>query len=301
MSSNSQDFKTGYVAIVGQPNVGKSTLVNNLLNFRLSITTPKPQTTRHRILGIKSGKNYQIIFWDTPGLIDPVYRLQSVMVKAAQAAIAEADVNLFLVEASAMSKPTAKDVDILNQLLLAAKPIILAINKVDLLEKRLLLPLIDAYRKLHGFVDIIPISAMKAENLDALEQVIVKQLPTGPAFYPQDALTEHPERFFVGEIIREKILLNYGEEVPYSTAVVIDEFREQKGRKDLIKARIVVEKNSQKAIIIGKGGSALKNVGQLARQEIEEFLGRPVFLELWVAVREKWRQKDTYLKEFGYE
>ena len=301
MSSNSQDFKTGYVAIVGQPNVGKSTLVNNLLNFRLSITTPKPQTTRHRILGIKSGENYQIIFLDTPGLIDPAYKLQSVMVKAAQAAIAEADVNLFLVEATARSKPAAKDVDILNKLVLAAKPIILAINKADLLEKRLLLPLIDAYQKLHSFADIVPISALHAENLDALEKVIVQQIPLGPAFYPQDALTEHPERFFVSEIIREKILMSYGEEVPYSTAVVIDEFREQKGRKDVIKARIVVEKNSQKAIIIGKRGTALKNVGQLARQEIEEFLGRPVFLELWVAVREKWRQNDTFLKEFGYE
>ncbi len=301
MSSIAQDFKTGYVAIVGRPNVGKSTLVNKLLSFRLSIITPKPQTTRHRILGIKSGENYQIIFWDTPGLIDPVYKLQSVMVKAAQTAIAEADVNLFLIEAAAKLEPAAKDVDILNHLILAAKPIILAINKVDLLEKRLLLPLIDAYQKLHNFADIVPISALQGENLGALEEVIVRLIPTGPAFYPQDSLTEHPERFFVSEIIREKILLSYGDEVPYSTAVVIDEFREQKGRKDLIKARIVVEKSSQKAIIIGKGGSALKKVGQLARQEIEEFLGRPVFLELWVAVREKWRQKDAFLKEFGYE
>jgi GTP-binding protein Era len=293
------DFKTGYVTIVGQPNVGKSTLVNKLLDFRLSITTPKPQTTRHRILGIKSGENYQVIFWDTPGLIDPAYRLQRAMLKAAQTAVTEADAILFVIEASAGL--SHKDVEIARILVSEKKPIVLAINKVDLVQKSLILPLIEAYHRLHFFTDIVPISALHGDNVDALEKAILQQLPAGPPLYPQDLVTEHPERFFVSEIIREKIFMSYGEEVPYSTAVVIDEFREQEGRKDLIKARIVVEKDSQKAIIIGKGGKALKNVGQLARQEIEQFLGRPVFLELWVAVREKWRQKDAFLKEFGYE
>jgi len=293
------NFKAGYVAIVGQPNVGKSTLTNELLKFRLSIITPKPQTTRHRILGILNGDNYQVIFLDTPGLIEPKYRLQEVMINAAVNATKDADLILFLVTAAA--KAQEKDLAILEIIKKTNKPVILVINKIDIVSKSIALPCIDEYRQKHQFEAIIPISALKKENLDELEQAIIRVLPYGQPFYPPDLVTEHPERFFVSEIIREKIFQNYGEELPYSTAVVIDEFKEQEGRKDVIKARIVVERASQKGIIIGKGGAALKNVGQQARIEIEEFLGRPVFLELWVAVRDKWRKKDMFLKEFGYE
>lgn len=294
-----QDFKSGYVAIVGQPNVGKSTLTNKLLKFQLSITTPKPQTTRHRILGIHSGDNFQMIFLDTPGIIEPGYLLQKAMMRAAQNAIKDADVILFLVEAS--MKPTKNDLGILERLIVAQKPIVLAINKIDLVDRKIVLPLIDAYFKLYDFSDILPISAKKETSLDILEKALLKKIPQGFPFYPVEDVTDHPERFFVSEIIREKIFQKYGDEIPYSTAIVIDEFVEKQGRKDLIKARIIVERDSQKAIIIGKGGSALKAVGKLARVDIEEFLGRPVFLELWVAVKEKWRKKDMFIKEFGYE
>lgn len=293
------NFKSGYVAVVGQPNVGKSTLTNNLLKFPLSITTPKPQTTRHRVLGILSGDDFQIIFLDTPGLIEPAYLLQKVMMRAAQNAINDADVILFMVEGGL--KPQEKDLAILKNFIESGKPIILAINKIDIVDKKNILPLIDIYRKTHDFSDIIPISALNGENLSDLQSAILKNIPVGHPFFPTDEVTEHPERFFVSEIIREKIFEKYSDEIPYSTAVVIDEFKERKGGKDYIKARIIVERDSQKAIIIGKGGKALKSVGQLARKEIEKFLDRPVYLELWVAVRGKWRKKDHFLKEFGYE
>jgi GTPase len=299
MEKISKDFKAGYVAVVGQPNVGKSTLTNKILKYQLSITTPKPQTTRHRILGIHSGDNYQMIFLDTPGIIEPGYLLQKVMMKASQNAIRDADVILFLVEASL--KPSNNDLDILENLKLAQKPIVMAINKIDLVDRKIVLPLIDAYQKLFEFSDILPISAKKETSLDILEKALLKNIPLGFPFYPVEDVTDHPERFFVSEIIRGKIFQKYGDEIPYSTAVVVDEFVEKKGRKDFIKARIIVERDSQKAIMIGKGGKALKMVGQLARTDIEEFLGRPVFLELWVAVKEKWRKKDLFLKEFGYE
>ena len=231
--------------------------------------------------------------------MDPKYKLHELMVKAAYDATRDADVILFLVEASA--KPKEKDLAILGRIREVGKPVILVINKVDLVEKKILLPCIEEYSNIFNFVDIIPISALEKENLDHLQSAILKLIPVGQPFYPPDQVTEHPERFFVSEIIREKIFQNYGEEVPYSTAVVVDEFKEQAGRKDVIKARIVVERPSQKGIIIGKKGGALKKVGQQARVEIEELLDRPVFLELWVAVKEKWRKKDLYLKEFGYD
>jgi GTP-binding protein Era len=293
-----EKLKCGYAAIIGRPNVGKSTLVNLLLDFHLSIITPKPQTTRNRILGILSGENFQIIFYDTPGLLEPQYELHRAMVKAAKSAIEQSDVVLLLVEASAPIHP--KDIAILDDLKNIGKPLFLVINKIDLVPKTILLPLIDAYWSKYEFKEIVPISALKNDNVDQLKKIIIQAIPEGFPFYPVDAITEHPVRFFVSEIIREKIFQNYGEEIPYSTAVVIDEFKDKVGAKDHIKARIVVEKQSQKGIIIGKGGAALKKIGQAARKDIEAFLGREVYLELWVAVREKWRQKDTFLREFGY-
>ena len=299
MNIENPQHKSGYVAVCGQPNVGKSTLTNALLKFPLSITTPKPQTTRHRILGIHTQEDAQIIFLDTPGLIDPKYKLQDWMMKAARAAIKDADVVLFLVQAA--EKPHSKDLEILEMIASAGAPVILGINKIDLIDKKKVLPLIDAFRGRHDFADIIPMSALQDINLDDLMQAILALLPFGPPFYPGDVVTEHPERFFVSELIREQIFQHYSEEVPFSTAVIIDEFLERPGRKDFIKARIIVERDSQKKIIIGKAGKDIRQVGKLARQEIEKFLQRPVYLELYVAVRDKWRKKDIFLKEFGYD
>jgi GTP-binding protein Era len=292
-------FKAGYVAVIGRPNVGKSTLINGMLDFRLSITTAKPQTTRNRILGILNGEFYQLIFLDTPGLIQPNYRLQQMMVKAAERAIADADIVLFLTACS--ENIHARDVDIAHRLKSFAKPTVLVINKIDICQKSSLLPLIETWHRVHGFEEIVPISALKKENIQDLKKVILDLVPSGPAFYPTDMVTEHPERFFVSEIIREKILQNFSQEIPYSTAVVIDEFQEGKSSKDHIKARIIVERASQKKILIGKAGRSLRKIGCEARREIEDFLGRPVYLELWVTLKDKWRDKDAYLKEFGYK
>jgi len=300
MENRTQPFRAGYVAVAGQPNVGKSTLVNRLLQFKLSITTAKPQTTRHRIMGVLSGENYQVIFLDTPGLINPSYRLQEVMMESAQRAIKDEDVLLFLVEAAA--KPSSRDLEILDRLRQVNKPIILVINKMDLIAKPQLLPFIHACQTQYAFAEIVPVSALQGDNCSLLLDTLVPYLPAGAPFYEQDALTDHPERFFVSEIIREKIFSSYGDEIPYSTAVVIDEFHEAApGKKDVIKARIVVERTSQKGIIIGKGGAMLRKVGTDSRREIENLLGRPVYLELWVTVREKWRKNDTFLREFGYQ
>ncbi|HNW60294.1 MAG TPA: GTPase Era [bacterium] len=294
------DFRSGYIAVAGQPNVGKSTLVNRLLQFKLSITTPKPQTTRHRIMGILTGAHYQMVFLDTPGLILPSYRLQEVMMKSAHRAVADADLVLFMVVAAA--KPEARDLEILSDLTAAGKPLFLGVNKIDLVEKTALLPFLDAWNNKHPFAGIVPFSARSGENCDVLLEALAARLPAGAPFYDPEAVTEHPERFFVSEIIREKIFANYGEEIPYSTAVIIDEFKEGRpGRKDVIKARIVVERQTQKGIIIGKGGAMLRKLGEEARIDIEALLERPVFLELWVAVRDKWRKNDTFLREFGYE
>ncbi|MDZ7373198.1 MAG: GTPase Era [candidate division KSB1 bacterium] len=292
-------FRVGYVAILGRPNVGKSTLMNALLGQKLSIVSPKPQTTRHRILGILSGRDYQIVFFDTPGLLDPRYKLQEMMLKSAERAAQDADELLFLIEAL----PESHELDFqwIERLNVQQKPAVLAINKIDLVAKDLLLPLIDECQKRYNFQEIVPISALKQDGIDILRDVLVRYLPTGPPLYPQDMLTDHPERFFVAEIIREKIFRRYGEEIPYSTTVVIDEFKERPGAKDYIRASIYVEKPSQRKILIGKRGEALKRIGQEAREEIEAFLGRPVFLELWVGVMEKWRQREPILRQLGYQ
>lgn len=294
-----QRFRSGYAAIIGRPNVGKSTLINHLLRFKLSIATAKPQTTRHRIIGIQTGAAYQIVYLDTPGLLDPRYRLQELMMKAAHQALNDCDVVIMVTDSH--DRLHAADQPIIEQLRVAAKPTILVINKVDEASKEKLLQTMRAYSGLYPFAEIFPLSARTGENSEGLEPAIVRLLPEGEPFYDSEDLTQHPERFFVTEIIREKIFQNYGDEIPYSTAVVIDEFREQPGRKDLIRARIIVEKDTQKAIIIGKAGAGLRHVGQSSRLEIERFLQRPVFLELWVAVKEKWRKNDTLLREMGYD
>ena len=296
--SEQREFRAGYVTIIGRPNCGKSTLMNSLLNFKLSIVTEKPQTTRHSILGILTGESHQIVFLDTPGLLDPKYKLQEVMLKTVHNAINDGDLILFMTEAQADF--LADDMHFLKQGYHQDKPIILTINKIDLVEKSTLLPLIDLYQKSYSFVEIIPISALQRDGLDLLLDTIIPYLPINPPFYPDDMITERPERFFVSELIREKIFLKYGEEIPYSTTVHIEEFKEREQGKDYIRAAIYVERTSQKGILIGKRGAALKEVGKLARTEIEAFLGRPVFLELWVGVKEKWRQDKKFLKASGY-
>jgi len=293
------EFKCGYVPILGRPNVGKSTLANKLLKFKLSAVTKKPQTTRHRVLGILNGDGYQMILLDTPGILDPTYRLQEYLVKAAMSTLSEGDVILLMTEPKA---DTFSDrPELTDRLQSGGKPVVLAINKIDLVAKEELLPLIDHFSRLFGFAEIVPISALEDDGLDRLERVLAKYLPQGPPLYPQDEITDRPERFFVAEIIREKIFILYGEEIPYSTAVVIEEFKEREPpAKSYIRAAIYVERNSQKGVMIGKGGAALKKLGQAVREEVEAFLGRAVYLELQVLVREKWRKKDSILRDLGY-
>ncbi len=292
-----QNFRAGYVALVGRPNVGKSTLLNQLLKMKLSIVTHKPQTTRKKVLGILSGENYQIVFIDTPGIIEPRYNLQKVMMKYVRSAMEDADVIVYIVDASS----TRKDFEeIGEQIAPLEKPVILVLNKIDLVKKDDLLPLIDAYRSLYDFRAIVPISALKGDGLDDLVEEIIQNLPHNPPYYPPDYVTDQQERFFVSEIIREKIFQLYGEEIPYACHVQIEEFKENPGRKDFIRAIIYVERLSQKGILIGKKGQALKRVGELARQEIEAFLGRPVYLELYVKVMEDWRKKESKLRRLGY-
>lgn len=295
----SDDFRCGYVPILGRPNVGKSTLANGLLKFRLSVVTKKPQTTRHRALGILNGEGYQMILLDTPGILEPSYRLQELLVKTAMATLADGDVILLLSEPEADSFSDRPG--LLDRLKESGKPVVLAINKIDLVTKTDLLPLIEHFGGLFPFKEIVPISALKTDGIDRLEQVLAGYLPSGPPLYPPDEVTDRPERFFVAEMIREKIFNLYGEEIPYSTAVAIEEFKERvPPAKDYIRAAVFVERDSQKGVLIGKGGAALKRLGQTVRQEVESFLGRHVYLELHVLVREKWRKKDSMLRDLGY-
>lgn len=292
--------RCGYVAIIGRPNAGKSTLLNQLLEFKLSIVTPKPQTTRQRILGIWNEKDTQIIFLDTPGLIKPKYALQSAMMKIADQAIETADILLVMVDITSQ-EDTDFILDLFRHELKDAKqPKIVLLNKVDRAPKENLLPLIQRFHESALFNEIIPVSALYNDGIENVKKILVRLLPFGEKFYPEDSLTEQPEKFFVSEIIREKIFLHYGKEIPYSTDVFIEEFKEREDSKDFIRASIIVERPSQKAILIGKKGEALKRIGEESRKDIERFLDRKVFLELWVKVKEDWRKNKTVLKSLGY-
>lgn len=295
------NFRCGYVVIVGEPNVGKSTLMNRLIGQKISIVTNKPQTTRHKLLGILSSDSYQIIFLDTPGLLKPKYKLQSFMMDAAYSAMNDADVIFMMVDAE--EKIDKKnDVDITFDLIKKInKPTFLLINKVDLVNKFLLLPIIDFYSKKFPFVEIFPISALNGIGTDNLLNSLVNSLPLHPPYYPTDSVSDASERFFVSEIIREKIFEKYKQEIPYSTTVEITEFKERTVKKDFISAEIYVERQSQKGILIGKNGEALKSIGESARADLEKFLGRSVFLDLHVKVREKWRDSEAWLKRLGYK
>ncbi len=291
------NFKAGYITIIGKPNVGKSTLMNSFLERKISIVTPKPQTTRNRVLGILNGDNYQIIFLDTPGLITPKYQLQKSMIKTAESSLKEADIIFMMIDMNSKGPDTEPVIDKLTSYKV---PKFLLINKIDLYPKELILPIIESFKNSNVFQEIIPVSALHNDGLDILFSKILKNLPAGPLFYPQDVISSEPERFFVSEIIREKVFFLYEQEVPYSVAVQIVEFKERKGRKDFIHAIIIVERDSQKGIIIGKKGEALKRVGMRARNDIEAFLGREVYLKLEVRVRKKWRKNPAIIKGLGY-
>jgi GTP-binding protein Era len=291
--------KAGYVAIVGRPNVGKSTLMNTLLKQKISIVTRKPQTTRQRVLGILSDDNSQIIFLDTPGLLKPKYLLHERMLQFADRALKDADVILLITEVgdAAEISPQIRERVIEKY---SGKPLFLVINKVDTIDRNAVLPLIDSFSRLNVFKEIVPLSALKGENLESLVSAIVRELPEHEPFYPTDIVSEQPERFFVAELIREKIFEQFQEEIPYSTAVEIREFKEREAGKTYIAADIIVERESQKGILIGKKGEALKSIGQKARADIELFLDRQVFLELFVKVGDEWRKNDGWLKRLGY-
>jgi GTPase len=297
------DTKCGYVSIIGLPNAGKSTLLNLLLGQKLSITTNKPQTTRKKILGILSEENYQIIFQDTPGILNPEYLLQKKMLEFVQQAVKDADVILLLVdiENDPNGEKTFADETVKQVLQNKQWKKVLIINKIDLSNQTAVGNLITRFEKEQLFEKIIPISALLGFNSDSVLNTLLDLLPVHPKFYPEDYISDAPEKFYVSEIIREKIFEQYKEEIPYSTEVIIEEFVEQEGRKDVIRATIIAERESQKPIIIGKKGDALKKLGQAARIEIEEFLERPVFLEIRVKVKEKWRSDPRMLKNFGYQ
>jgi GTP-binding protein Era len=289
--------KVGYVAVIGRPNVGKSTLVNTLLKFKLAAVSPKPQTTRYKILGIINEEDAQILLLDTPGIFKKsMYALHDYMIKEAVESIRDADVVVWVVEPV---MPTELEEDIAEKIKEATKekktPVILAINKIDTVHKNALLPIMDMYSKLYDFAAYVPISALKNDGLDILLEEIKKHLPEGEPFYPTDQITDKPLRFIVAEIIREKIFLHYRQEIPYSTAVKVEEFRE--GDPIYIRAVIFVERESQKGILIGKGGQALKRVGTEARKEIEAILGKKVYLELWVKVKKDWRENLAFIRE----
>ncbi len=290
------DFKFGYVAIIGKPNVGKSTLLNTILGQKLSIVTEKPQTTRNKILGIKNTTQAQIVFIDTPGIHKPKHKLGEFMVKQSYEAIDLVDLILLMVEPKL---PKELEISIIERLKQIKKPVILLINKIDTINKKELLPIIDFYKNIFNFIEIIPLSALKNDGVDRLMERIIFYLPTGQKLYPDDMVTDLAERFIAAEFLREKIMKYTEDEIPYSVAVDIEKWEES---KNLIKisANIYVEREGQKIIIIGKKGEKLKRISSEARIDMERLFGIKIFLEVWIKVRKKWRQKDILLKSLGY-
>jgi GTP-binding protein Era len=288
-------FTSGFISIVGRPNVGKSTLLNALLGEKIAIISDKPQTTRNKILGIVNEPNAQLVFMDTPGIHKPMHKMNEYMVQTALRTYNEVDVILMLVEATA--QPGAGDRFIIETLEKVKTPVFLLINKVDLVKKEALLPLMQEYSTLYPFAEIIPLSALR-NDLGNLIESILQRLPEGPKYFPDDQLTDQPERFVVSELVREKIFELTKEEIPYSSAVVIEEMKEEP-EITRIHAAIYVERDSQKGIVIGKGGAMLKKIGTLARMDAEKLLGTKIFLKLYVKVKKDWREDDRLLKNFG--
>ncbi len=291
--------KSGFVNIIGRPNVGKSTLMNALVGERMSIITNKPQTTRHRIIGIVSGEDHQVVFSDTPGIIrDPAYKMHEAMNRFVDGTFRDADVMLFVTDTL---ERYDDDDPVFAKLKSAKVPVFLLINKIDLVTDLQVAQLIQTWAKRFKFDEFFPISALKKLNTKDLFKHILKNMPEGPVYYPKDQLTDKPERFFVSEIIREKILMHYQQEIPYSCEVVVDTFKEdEKQRLMRIHATIYVMRKTQKSILIGKNGASIKRVGIDARKDIEAFVEKKVFLQLFVKVRENWRDNEQSLKRFGY-
>lgn len=294
-----EEFRSGFVTIIGRPNVGKSTLMNNILGEKIAIMSSKPQTTRNKIHGIYTTENAQVIFLDTPGVHKPKNKLGDFMVSAAMNTLGEVDLVLFLVDDSMKLGPGDKY--LVEQLQKIKTPVILVINKADLLGPEELRTIVENFKEYDFFEDIIAISALENKNVDYLLDKISEYMEPGPMFYPSDMITDQPERAIVSEIIREKLLMYLDQEIPHGVAVEIESMK-QRGNKDIvdIQATIVCERDSHKGIIIGKNGRKLKGIGKSSREEIERLLGSKVFLELWVKVRSNWRDNDTLLKNFGY-
>jgi GTP-binding protein Era len=293
-------FRSGFVSIIGRPNVGKSTLLNNILGDKIAITSDKPQTTRNRVQGICNSPDAQIIFIDTPGIHQPRSRLNKYMMEAALSSVQGVDVILFLVEADSPSGE--REQLILDILAETEEPVLLAVNKIDLVKKEALLQVIDSFARLYPFKEIVPISALTGDGTGQLIELVCRYLPEGPRYFPEDILSDQPERFIVAEIVREKVFRLTRDEVPYSVAVLVESFKERESDGLIsISATINVERDSQKGIIIGKKGEMLKRIGTQARKDIEQLLGTRVFLELFVRVRKDWSENVQMLKEFGYE
>jgi len=288
--------KAGFVNILGRPNVGKSTLMNEMVGERLSIITSKAQTTRHRIQGIVNSDDYQIVFSDTPGILDPGYKLQEFMLKSAQGALTDADIFLYITE---VNEEPARESYFIERLKKSKVPVLLLINKIDLADQQKVEELVDTWQSHLPKAEIYPVSALNHFNVDNVFARIIELLPASPPFYPKDMLTDKSERFIVGEIVREKILLLYKQEIPYSVEIEVESFKEE---ENIIRIRsvIFVEKDSQKGILIGHKGSSLKKVGTMAREEMEKFFRKKIFLELHVKVQKDWRNNERNLKHFGY-
>lgn len=292
-------FKSGFITLIGRPNAGKSTLINQVLKQKIAIISDKVQTTRNKILGIYNEKDCQMIFIDTPGIHKPHHELGKVLNKIALNTLKEVDLTLFLI--SGNEPLSTGNRFIIEHLQNIKTPVFLVINKIDLMTKEEIYKTIDTYQKEFSFSEIIPISALQNQNVDRLLSLIKDYLQEGPAYYPSDYITDHPERFIIGELIREKVLLKTREEVPHSVAVVIDSIGKQPNRNVVdVMATIIVERQSQKGILIGKGGQMLKEIGRLARLDIQNLLGSKIYLELWVKVIENWRNRPSILNEFGY-
>ena len=306
MAKGQAEHRAGFAAIVGRPNVGKSTLLNRLLGQKLAIVSPKPQTTRSRILGVVNRPGAQIALLDTPGLHEARGGLNARMVRAALQTLASADVALFLIEATRTPAIDAATRKALEQVKAARKPTLLVINKIDLVQRQALLPLIGRWKDEHQWTEVYPISALKGENLDGFIEAVARHLPEGPPLFAPEMWTDVPERALCGELIREQILRQTEQEVPYGCAVVVEDFDESErhvGPRGLtrIHASLLVERDSQKAIVIGKGGARLREIGSKARPQIEKLLGCKVFLELHVRVEPRWTETDRGLRRAGYE
>lgn len=288
--------KSGFVNIIGSPNVGKSTLMNKLVGEKLSIITSKAQTTRHRIMGIVNGEDFQIVYSDTPGIVDPAYKLHESMLNYVYNALQDADVLLVVVE---IGEKGFKNPELIKRINEASLPTLVLVNKIDLSSQEELEEKVEFWNKEFPQAEILPISALHSLNVDLVLKKIIELLPESPPYFPKDQLTDKPMRFFISEIIREKLLLHYKKEIPYAAEVVVESYKEE---KDIVRTRaeIYVERDSQKGILIGKGGKALKQVGIDARKDIETFVGKQVFLDLYVKVDKNWRSNANKLKRFGY-